>query len=252
MALKELKVNKNIVDVALLDNDAGLVEIAILQQNAINVFHWALDRQPISSPLLSASYDDICLPEGLCFQPYTMKFHQIAFLSTEYVLVLGTDPTGSSIFEFGIHEGSIQPLEVFRKSFVKEILSMPWFEPAVAFSWLHDNRVVPIEGNPHTDWGPDAISHLPNRTDLVSLSANMDSTLSGDQEPLSNPSFMTFALTKSGHLYANDTCLARDCTSFIHTSSHLIFTTSQHLLKFVHQREPKGESFLPMNIQIAD
>ncbi|EAT87638.2 hypothetical protein SNOG_05247 [Parastagonospora nodorum SN15] len=45
---------------------------------------------------------------------------------------------------------------------------------------------------------------------------------------------LAFALTKSGVLYANGRALVRNCTSFAVTSAHLIFTTTQHLLKFVH------------------
>lgn len=45
---------------------------------------------------------------------------------------------------------------------------------------------------------------------------------------------LAFGLTKSGILYANDRTLARNCTSFVVTPTHLVFTTTQHLLKFVH------------------
>ena len=43
-----------------------------------------------------------------------------------------------------------------------------------------------------------------------------------------------FGLKKNGMLFANDHCIAKDCTSFLISENHLIFTTSQHLLKFVH------------------
>lgn len=43
-----------------------------------------------------------------------------------------------------------------------------------------------------------------------------------------------FNLTENGSLLANGRTLARGCTSYLVTPSHLIFTTSQHLLKFVH------------------
>ncbi|KAL8708632.1 MAG: hypothetical protein Q9225_007574 [Loekoesia sp. 1 TL-2023] len=43
-----------------------------------------------------------------------------------------------------------------------------------------------------------------------------------------------FKLTENGSLLANGRVLARGCTSYLVTPSHLIFTTSQHLLKFVH------------------
>jgi elongator complex protein 1 len=45
---------------------------------------------------------------------------------------------------------------------------------------------------------------------------------------------LTIGLSRTGSLYANERLLCRNCTSFIATASHLIFTTSQHLLKFVH------------------
>ncbi|KAJ4311796.1 putative elongator complex protein 1 [Neodidymelliopsis sp. IMI 364377] len=45
---------------------------------------------------------------------------------------------------------------------------------------------------------------------------------------------LAFGLTKSGVLFANERVLVRNCTSFVLTPAHLIFTTTQHLLKFVH------------------
>ncbi|KAI9801398.1 MAG: hypothetical protein M1825_003377 [Sarcosagium campestre] len=45
---------------------------------------------------------------------------------------------------------------------------------------------------------------------------------------------IVFGLSKSGHLYADDRMLANNCTSFLVSQSHLVFTSTQHLLKFVH------------------
>ncbi|KAF2278096.1 elongator complex protein 1 [Westerdykella ornata] len=45
---------------------------------------------------------------------------------------------------------------------------------------------------------------------------------------------LAFSLSRSGVLCANDRILVRNCTSYVVTPSHLIFTTTQHLLKFVH------------------
>ena len=42
-----------------------------------------------------------------------------------------------------------------------------------------------------------------------------------------------FSLTKKGDLLADEQLLARNCTSFLFTDKHLLFTTAQHLLKFV-------------------
>ena len=45
---------------------------------------------------------------------------------------------------------------------------------------------------------------------------------------------VVFSLSESGILFANERRLVRSCTSFLVTPVFLIFTTSQHLLKFVH------------------
>ena len=50
--------------------------------------------------------------------------------------------------------------------------------------------------------------------------------------------FHQVSLTSKGVLVAGSTTIAKGCTSFIVTEAHLIFTTSQHLLKFVHLTEP--------------
>ena len=44
-------------------------------------------------------------------------------------------------------------------------------------------------------------------------------------------------LSSSGRLTVDGRDICRNCTSFLKTPSHLIFTTSQHLLKFVHITE---------------
>lgn len=47
-------------------------------------------------------------------------------------------------------------------------------------------------------------------------------------------SVVAFGLSRSGHLFANSRLLAKNCTSFITTPDHLIFTTSNHFVKYVH------------------
>ncbi|KAI0843450.1 IkappaB kinase complex, IKAP component [Hypoxylon sp. FL0890] len=41
-------------------------------------------------------------------------------------------------------------------------------------------------------------------------------------------------LSRNGHLYANSRLLLKNCTSFLVTPAHLIVTTTNHLLKFIH------------------
>ncbi|KAI9658531.1 MAG: hypothetical protein M1829_006757 [Trizodia sp. TS-e1964] len=53
---------------------------------------------------------------------------------------------------------------------------------------------------------------------------------------------IVFGLTVEGSLYAGTRLLANNCTSFVVTQAHLIFTTTQHLLKFVHMASIEGKS----------
>ena len=55
---------------------------------------------------------------------------------------------------------------------------------------------------------------------------------------------LVFSLAENGSLFANGRCLVKNCTSFLVTARHLIFTTSQHLLKFVHLGSNFGGSSL--------
>ncbi|KAL6889877.1 IKI3 family domain-containing protein [Trichoderma longibrachiatum] len=45
---------------------------------------------------------------------------------------------------------------------------------------------------------------------------------------------MAFGLSRAGHIFANSRLLAKNCTSFVVTPDHLIFTTSNHFVKYVH------------------
>ena len=47
-----------------------------------------------------------------------------------------------------------------------------------------------------------------------------------------------FGLSSSGHLYADSKILVKNCTSFLTTPSHLVYTTSNHFVKFVHLNGP--------------
>ncbi|KAK1674407.1 IKI3 family protein [Colletotrichum godetiae] len=46
-------------------------------------------------------------------------------------------------------------------------------------------------------------------------------------------------MTRNGHLYANSKQLAKNCTSFVVTPAHIIFTTNNHFVKFVHLVDPE-------------
>ncbi|KAH7149809.1 IKI3 family-domain-containing protein [Dactylonectria estremocensis] len=56
---------------------------------------------------------------------------------------------------------------------------------------------------------------------------------------------VAFGLSRNGHIYANSRQLAKNCTSFIVTPTHLVFTTNNHLVKFVHLSTDVEELEIP-------
>jgi len=52
--------------------------------------------------------------------------------------------------------------------------------------------------------------------------------------------YLAIGLTRNGHLYANSRQLAKNCTSFVVTAYHLIYTTTNHLVKFIHLAADEG------------
>lgn len=96
---------------------------------------------------------------------------------------------------------------------------------AVAVSWEGEirNSLVPPDDSP---------------VDEDSRNARHWARLKCETSPLSTPNLVM--LLPSGRLVVSGHELTRNCTSFLTTPSHLIFTTSQNILKFVHMADPKS------------
>ena len=92
------------------------------------------------------------------------------------------------------------------------------------------------------------LSPLSTQTvDAVICNIRIEHAVNGLANGIKTPATkdVIFSLAENGSLFANERRLARNCTSFLVTTTHLIFTTSQHLLKFVHLTgENEGESLL--------
>lgn len=58
---------------------------------------------------------------------------------------------------------------------------------------------------------------------------------------------MSVCLKSNGILYANGRILINNCTSFLLTQSHIILTTTNHLLKFIHLQTHAGKSKISLS-----
>ena len=114
MALHELKVRSNVIDVAF---SAEASMIAVLHQNGIAVFEWKSVAASSSPPMLTGqvSFKKDGLPEG--------RFHQICFADMSGLLLLQRDALGASLkrYDFSTDTGRMDEGTVKGNSYVKNI-----------------------------------------------------------------------------------------------------------------------------------
>ncbi|KAK4034196.1 IKI3 family-domain-containing protein [Parachaetomium inaequale] len=208
MAMCELEVESPVIDVAL---SADCSSMAVLHRAGVGFFALEAKGPRMSGPRLVT----VASFEKTGSQLYDESLLQIGFSGPSEVQVLHmTDD-----------------LELLRYDFASETKT-----------WLK------------TDAGSVATITTPCSASIEGvvaqhLSGKLSSISGGDHSPLPvqfpaflpwasclvhNGEFLAFGLSRNGHLYANSRLLAKNCTSFLVTDSHLIFTTSNHFVKFVH------------------
>ena len=210
MALYEISVRANAIDVAF----NGSSSIAVLHREGISVFDY-------NSPLVSGQ-PPMLKGEFTIDQAESSKFFYqgICFSERNEVLVLQRYMTGSIITRFGFN-GDSGAIEEKTSSGPTSLISTlsNFTDDGLAKPFAQD-----VSGNLH--------SLLPESESLVygKLPINLPWV---EVVPIGD-SHIVFGMSSNGHLYANSRLLVKNCTSFLVTPAHLIFTTTSHLLKFVH------------------
>lgn len=221
MSLFELSTSLPAVDAAFSPTDDAL---AVLTSAGLEVFSWAWSattkRPPPPTMAASVSFADDANLVG--FVPL-----QVSFISssTYTVYVLGWDAMSqtqilSYVFD---REGgqltSAAPVPVTRGSIL---------------ATAHHGRDLYTQdaSGTLTQLNTEDLSSFPFHAKLPSLLPWVEVVDSGETVPQ-----FAIGLSRNGHLYANERQLTKNCTSFIVTDDHLVFTTSNHLLKFVHLTE---------------
>ncbi|CAK7209101.1 Putative elongator complex protein 1 [Sporothrix bragantina] len=217
MSLFELPTSFPAIDAAFSPNDDL---VAVLTSAGLQVFSWlwpATKRptKPTSAVSLLFATDDTLAS----FVPL-----QVSFLhdTKNTICVLGWDALAQSqvvFFEVDVEAGLMIPAstqEVSRGS----------------------NIVISRQGPELYTQAPSGeISQLDTQgLSAASFAAKLPNLLPWSElvEIGEYGSHIAIGLSRNGHLYANERQLAKNCTSFVVTEDHLVFTTSNHLLKFVH------------------
>ncbi|RHZ73514.1 hypothetical protein CDV55_109099 [Aspergillus turcosus] len=217
MAHNDVPVDSNIVDVAFSKSGT---RIAVLMRDCFSIYMWSLKSRPVPSPILESSHP---LPDTVDNRP-----RQIAFLNENEVYILRNSGPNSARIERTTLE-TRSTTTVYHATDSEQLLTIftalrheaLWFSHArqpgrpIAYSILkafsEDDVVVDSwDQSPAVDTHWARAVHLPDDERIL------------------------ISLSRTGALYANSQLLAKNCTSFLVTQAHVLFTTSQHLLKFVH------------------
>ena len=218
MALHEFSVDANAVDVAI-SWDASL--IAVLHAQGISIFEWKSVAASGSVPALTGKFTFEKGNLSVCTS------QQISFSDNNEVLVLQRLKQGSNVKRYGFDDDTGRMEE---RPFVDCPSSMMSTLSSFSSGAMSNAYVQGPSGDLHnlvSSGQSFAHCKLPTQLPWVEIAPLVDD-------------YVAFGMSNNGHLYANSRLLVKNCTSFLVTPSHLIFTTTINLLKFVHIDSVQG------------
>ncbi|SPQ27367.1 09da9fb3-19e6-4348-805c-5fd7668165e4 [Thermothielavioides terrestris] len=216
MAMCELEVESAAIDVAFAPDSSSM---AVLHRAGVSFF--ALEAK---GPRLAAPKFLSMVPfHGEVSQGYEESVLQIGFSSPSEVHVLHmADDLDLLRYDFGSAEEPKSWLQTDAGS-VAAVASPGSASVEGVVAQHLTGRLSCISGKEHSPLPVQFPVFLPWTSCLVHAD-----------------DFIAFGLSRNGHLYANTRLLAKNCTSFLVTDKHLIFTTSNHFVKFVHLAPEHG------------
>lgn len=243
MSFTEIKATGNIIDCSI-----GLTGscIAILTTTGIEAYRWDLSPKPATALYKIVSWS----PKSAVEAWSNVRFKQILVQREDSISLLSYSMAGgSTITNYAV--------KVSDKSLVDTGVGLDTHNSNI--SLVHN---IFTDANHDLLWAQTTTglnclnqSDLPSSstvhplTEIVVLQGHGEhpNELSGYSPGNSNGTYKhthIFSLSRKGELWANDKLLVRTCTSFVSTNAHLIFTTSLHLLKFVHLDTSDGTFIL--------
>ncbi|KAF7905108.1 uncharacterized protein EAF01_005629 [Botrytis porri] len=221
MGHHEVTIQSNAIDVAI-NADASL--LAVLHQDGISIFELDATKRVAPTPTLSGQFTFDSAIKSTIYQ-------QITFSAKNEILALGRTETGPVIQGYYLTE---IPGEMKEKA----LENNPTSSVSILSSFVEDGAMHPYaqtsSGDLHSLAFGDASLSFCNFSKQLPW---VDIIPFGDGPNAYGDGCIAFGLSSNGHLFANTRLLVRNCTSFLVTPAHLIFTTTTHLLKFVHITE---------------
>lgn len=217
MAHHELKLNSNAIDVAFSKSNS---RFAVLMKDHFSVFLWPIKNKLVQPPVLESSHQ---LPEAPESRP-----RQIAFLNENEVYILRDNGPNNTQIECTALE--TRSTKIVHKSGESEQLYSIFTAVGHVGLWfshtLHPGMIISYSS---------ITSSSSHKSEITAWNESAAiNTYWAKAVQIPDEKYLLITLSPSGALYANKRLLAKNCTSFLVTPVHLLFTTSQHLLKFVH------------------
>jgi elongator complex protein 1 len=221
MALHIISVSHNISDVAF-DIDNKL--IAISHQDGLAIYGWDVNPNPSAAPTLIGRFTFKKSDRG------RKAPLQICVDGNQDLLTLQHSDEGKTVvhrYGFSEETGRVEE-KTFVPAGVSSIMMISSFD--------QDGVTHPFAQ--HASGHLYSLKSEFNSMPLVDLTFPL--FLPWAELVMYNENPLAFGLSKNGHLYANSRLLVKNCTSFLLTPLHLVFTTTTHLLKFVHITDVEG------------
>ena len=220
MALHEVEVAENIVDVAISARTSTSFRIAVLHDWHVSLIEWTLGSKPVIS--MTNHIEDLT--------PHAMPLQITAGAEDEFY-----------VFRAGSTARVTRSTFIFQSGQAASRLTLPC-EVLVPQSGALDSVSYIESGTwPHVDNNDSdmevlsvSVPVVDSVRALVKSDKSKDTVMNGNaiNGTLANIP-MIFHLDEEGVLFANGRRILTACTSFLVTTDHLLFTT-KNLLKFVH------------------
>lgn len=251
MSFAEITTSGNIIDcsISLTGN-----RIVVLMATGIEVYEWDFRPRPAAAPRSIAQWS---------FQPEAgtwsnTRFRQILFQNENHISLLSHCPKGvSQINNYALEDYS----NVLMDEGVRLDTSDSGQRGQICNIYTDaDHRAVWWQTSTEIECLDLSLlsssSAVHSYTEVVVVEGHEDTSNQVDfalKKDGQNPKHAhIFSLSRKGELFANDKLLTKGCTSFVSTNAHLIFTTSLHLLKFIHIDISDGEYGNALCCPVAD
>lgn len=224
MALYEVTVQQSISDVAFSPDTSS---IAVLHQGGIAIYRWKINSMSSSAPVVTGriafenALEDVA-PQQICFNG-----------EGDILTLLQSEPSNPCLQAYGFSEetGRVEVKDCEGTNFSFSLLISPFSQDGVTYLFAQEESGDLLSLTLQSSGRPLVSMSLPMFLPWVEIITTGDGKIA-------------FGMSKNGHLYANSRLLVKNCTSFLLTPLHLIFTTTTNVLKFVHITKVEGQPIL--------